>query len=208
MPVILNLKKCDNVKECGAPTACPTGAFYWDEAKKTLAVDISKCTDCGACAECCSSGAVLVIPDEEEYKEAIWMIEQDESTIEDLFVDRFGAMTVKGSNELNVNEIPDIIKNSKDLSAIEVVDADNPLCLISAIPYVILFKGKKIPLYRIMASGEDLIVAQNKLGVQESPALIFVKDGRTIGSYQGKVEMGSSKATVLQKFIDNLIMNG
>lgn len=206
MPVILNLKRCDNVKECGAPSACPTGAFFWDEQKKTLAVDISKCIDCFACAKCCSTGAILVVPDKDEYAETINLIENDPATIEDLFVDRYGAMTVKGTNELAVEDISEVINRSETLAAIEVLDADNPSCLISAIPYAVLFNGKNVALYKTMVSGENLDIAKDKLGVKHTPALVFIKNGKIVDTYQGSVNPGSVESVEFQKFVDNIFL--
>lgn len=201
MPVILNLKRCDNVKECGAPTSCPTGAFYWDEKKRTLAVDIEKCTDCGACENACPSGAVLVVPDMEEYHATLRIIEQEGGSIKELFVDRYGAMTVDSTNEIAYKDVKDIIAKCSETIAIEVLDADNPSCLISAVPYAVLFGDKNIPLYKIMTSGDELKEAKKYLKLKQDPALILCKKGKVIAKYEGRVEAHTNEVEDLKAFI-------
>lgn len=203
MPVILNLKRCDNVKECGAPASCPTQAFYWDEDNSTLATDISKCIDCGLCEEACPSGAVLVVSDDEEYKATLSLIENDPQTVEDLFVDRYGAMTVANTKELSVSEIDNFVKVSTNTIAIEVLDADNPSCLISAVPYSIIFNGKNISLYKIMVSGDTLKSVKKYFEVDSDPALILCRGGKIVAKYQGAVKEGSKEVRELIRFIQN-----
>lgn len=201
MPVILNLKRCDNVKECSAPAVCPTHAFYWDEENNTLATDISKCINCGLCEKACPSGAVLVVADEGEYKATLKLIEKDPQTVEDLFVDRYGAMTVGNTKELSLADIDEVIKDCTNLIAIEVLDADNPLCLISAVPYSIIFGGKIIPLYKIMVSGEMLRDVKAYFDLECDPALILCKNGKIIEKYQGQVKDGTSEVNALIDFV-------
>lgn len=38
MPVLINKKICDNAPECSGIEACETGALYFDEEKKRLAM--------------------------------------------------------------------------------------------------------------------------------------------------------------------------
>lgn len=203
MPVILNLKRCDNVKECSAPASCPTQAFYWDEDKRTLATDISKCIDCGLCEKACPSGAVLVVSDEGEYNATVSLIENDPQTIEDLFVDRYGAMTVANTKEPPITELDSIINDCTSTIAIEVLDADNPSCLISAVPYSIIFNGKDIPLYKIMVSGDTLKSVKKYFEVDSDPALILCRKGKIVAKYQGAVKEGSKEVRKLIKFIQN-----
>lgn len=204
MPVILNLKRCDNVKECGAPAACPTHAFYWDEQNNTLATDVSLCIDCGKCESCCSSGAILVVS-QQEYQPTLKLIEDDPSTIQDLFVDRYGAMSVSGTRELSPDNIETLVKETKELSAIEVLDADNPSCLISAVPYAILFHDVQIALHKVMVSGEELAKAMKILKLKTTPALIFIQNGKAIAKYEGAAPEGSNEVIDLQTFIDKYI---
>lgn len=203
MPAILNLKRCDNVKECGAPSQCAFGAFYWDEEKKSLAIDIEKCTDCGMCESACSSGAILVVPDIDEYNATLKIIEQDKSTVADLFVDRYGAMTVASTNEIKYDHLDSTIKNCTDTIAIEVVDANNPSCLISAVPYSILFASKQIKLYKIMACDNELNKVKTFFKIENNPALIICKSGKVSAIYQGEVKSDNDeKVQELKAFVE------
>lgn len=202
MPVILNLKRCDNVKECSVPSACPTQALYWDEAASSLAADVTKCIDCGACKGLCPSGAVTVIEDPEEHKAALEIIENDPSTVADLFVDRYGAMTVSGTNEAKVAELEKIVKNASSTTIIEILDADNPSCLISAIPYKVLLGEKNVIFYKVMVSGDELKKAQGIVGVTADTALIVVKNGKIFARFEGQAKEGTPHALELQDFID------
>ena len=201
MPATLNLKRCDNVKECGAPSTCTVGAFHWDESKKSLIIDVEKCTDCGMCENACPSGAILVVPDIDEYNATLRIIEQDESTVEDLFVDRYGAMTVSSTNEIKYDDLKSLIAKCTDTIAIEVVDANNPSCLISAVPYSVIFEGKQIKLYKIMTCDDDLKKTKSFFKIEKDPALIICKKGKIAAIYQGEVKSeNDAKVQELKKF--------
>ncbi|MCM1439632.1 MAG: 4Fe-4S binding protein [Roseburia sp.] len=202
MPAILNLKRCDNVKECGVPSKCSVGAFYWDETKKSLVIDAEKCIDCGLCENACPSGAILVVPDMDEYNATLRIIEQDKSTVADLFVDRYGAMTVSSTNEIRYEELDALIKNSTDIIAIEVVDANNPSCLISAVPYSVLFENKNIKLYKIMTCDDDLSNVKEFLKIEIDPALVICKNGKVVAIHQGEVKSDNDiQVQTLKEFI-------
>jgi len=91
MPVLINFKICDNSKDCSGIEVCPTGAFYWDEKKKTIAVDNKKCASCGKCEAACPVHAIHVARTEEESKKIKKEIDADPRKVSDLFVDRYGA---------------------------------------------------------------------------------------------------------------------
>ena len=205
MPVILNLKRCDNVKECGAPAKCQTGAFFWNEEKHSLDVQIEKCINCHLCENCCPTGAITVFDDENEYKSALKLLAQDKSTIKDLFVDRYGAMVVANTNVIDSSQIDKVIENAKKKIAIEIVDANNPLCLISAVPYSTLFKNKSIKLFKIMTTDDDLLYVQNKLKLKNVPALLIVENGYVKNKFEGVVEFGTDNVKLLMQFIEQNI---
>ena len=94
MPVLINFKICDNSKDCNGIKVCPIGAFYWDEKNKTIAVDNSKCTNCGKCEDACPVDAIRVARNEEEYEKIKKEIEEDPRKVSDLFVDRYGAQPI------------------------------------------------------------------------------------------------------------------
>jgi len=39
MAVLINFKICDNSKDCSGIRVCPMKAFFWDEKRKTVAVE-------------------------------------------------------------------------------------------------------------------------------------------------------------------------
>lgn len=201
MPVILNLKRCDNVKECGAPSKCSTGAIFWNEEKNSLDVNPQKCTNCHLCENCCPTGAISVFDDETEYKSALKLIENDKSTLEELFVDRYGAMIVDTTNCISTDKIEELIKTSKETIALEVVDANNPLCLISAVPYSYLFEGKEVKFYKIMTAEEDLVSALDKLKIKKAPALLLIANGKILNKFEGLVEFGTPSVKELKDFL-------
>lgn len=204
MPAILNLKRCDNVKECGAPSTCSVGAFYWDEDKQSLAINAEKCIDCGNCENACPSGAILVVPDIDEYNATLRIIEQDESTVADLFVDRYGAMTVSSTNAITCEDLASTVANCTDTIAIEIVDANDPSCLISAVPYSVLFEGKHIRLYKIMTCDDELIKAKDFFRIEKDPALIICKKGKVVAIYEGKVKSDDIHSVQeLKEFVKN-----
>lgn len=94
MPVLINFKICDNVKECAGAEVCPTRAIYWDEETNTLKLDNSKCTNCGACESSCMVNAIKVAKEEAEYHKLKEEIDADQRSRKDLYIDRYGAMPV------------------------------------------------------------------------------------------------------------------
>ena len=87
MPVLINWKICDNAKECNGIAVCPTGALFWDEKKKSIGIDNSKCVNCGKCEESCKVEAIHVAKNEEEYKKIKEQIDADPRKRSDLFID-------------------------------------------------------------------------------------------------------------------------
>lgn len=71
MSVLINFKICDNSKDCNGIAVCPIKAFYWDEKKKTIAVDETKCISCGKCEESCPVDAIRVARNEKELKKRV-----------------------------------------------------------------------------------------------------------------------------------------
>ena len=94
MSVLINFKICDNSKDCNGIAVCPVKAFYWDEKKKTLKIDNSKCISCGKCEDSCPVNAIRVARNEQEYKNIKKEIDEDPRKVSDLFVDRYGATSV------------------------------------------------------------------------------------------------------------------
>ena len=66
MSILVNFKICDNDKACSGMEACPNGVFSWDEEKKSLVIDNSKCISCGLCEKACMVSAIRVARTQEE----------------------------------------------------------------------------------------------------------------------------------------------
>ena len=62
------------------------------------------------------SGAVVVIPNIDEYNAALKMLDNNKDAVKALFVDRYGAMSVDGTNEIDFDKAKDIITTSKEES--------------------------------------------------------------------------------------------
>ena len=88
MAVLINFKICDNAKECNGIAVCPSGALSWDEKKKTIFIDNSKCTSCGKCEKACMVNAIKVAKTKKEYDKFKKEIDGDDRTTSDLLVDR------------------------------------------------------------------------------------------------------------------------
>ena len=109
MPVIINWKICDSVKECGGIEVCPTGAIYWDEEKKAVKIDNSKCTSCGQCEPACPASAITVVGTEEELRRIIPIIGKIKELLEiPVSVDTYKAQIAQEAIEAGADMINDI----------------------------------------------------------------------------------------------------
>jgi ferredoxin len=134
MAVRINRKICDNADACGGIEACPTGAIYWDSAKQLLSTDDSKCTSCGACEDACPVGAILWASDEESLKKIEADIAVDDRTLEMLMVERYGAMPVDDSMQIDDEDIDSFVKASTGIVLIEENKESTIACLLQSIP--------------------------------------------------------------------------
>jgi len=134
MAVRINRKICDNADACGGIEACPTGAIYWDPKAQSLCTDDSKCTNCGQCEDACPVGAILWAPDETSLKKIEADIAADDRTLEALMVERYGAMPVDESMQIDSANISDFIKANKGIVLIEQNKESSIACLLQSIP--------------------------------------------------------------------------
>lgn len=201
MPVLINWKICDNSEECDGIEVCPTGAFYWDEKKKSIAIDEKKCINCGKCDNVCPVGAIRFAKNETERKKFQKEIDEDPKKVSDLFIDRYGASPVQSSSKLitpgrfNVQ----IIKSTR-LAAIEIFDDDSIECLANSIPVRELFFGSNIR-YRKMKVDDNAFLKKYK--VKKLPVLLFFKNGKLLGKIEGYFGIG--KKRVMLKEINKII---
>ncbi|HBA37351.1 MAG TPA: hypothetical protein DCY94_01380 [Firmicutes bacterium] len=182
MAVLVNFKICDNARECGGVGVCPTGALYYDEEKKTLAIDNDKCISCGRCEKECPIGAIRVTKTDEEYEQIKKSIEEDDRKIEDLFVDRYGATPLSDFFQIDEAEIAEKVKISKCVF-VELYDDDSIECLLKSIPIKNLSQAidDEVMYYKVGASHISL----EKYDISSLPALLIFKNGNFEGAVEG-----------------------
>mgnify|MGYP001137097149 CR=1 FL=1 len=182
MPVLINLKICDNAKECGGVAVCPTGAITFDEEKETLVIDNNKCISCGQCENECPIGAIRVAKDENEYKKIKEEIDNDPRKTKDLFVDRYGAAPLSEFFMLEAEEIEQKIDTDK-IVLIELYNDDSIQCLLKSIPIKELVKD--LPDTTVFYKVESKKEIEEKYEIKELPALLIFNKGSLLGKIEG-----------------------
>ena len=204
MPVLINFKICDNCDACNAIGVCPTGAFKWNDNKKTLEVEREKCIECGLCAtsqESCQVGAIRYAKNEQEYQRIKEEIDKDERTIADLMVDRYGAQPINMPFYCEDNEIDKILTTSK-ICMIEIFKEEYIECLIKSIPIkeIIELTENEIVYRKMEVKNEDFI---KKYDIKEFPSLLLFKDNKLLGKIEGYYDE-SLKEELINKIKDIL----
>lgn len=199
MAVLINFKICDNDKACSGMAVCPTGVFSWDE-EKGLIIDNEKCISCGKCEEACMVSAIKVAKTEEEYKKIAKEIEEDPRTINDLLVDRYGAKPIDTAMLGGEEEI-ELKKDSKRPMMVELYNEDSIMCLLKSIPIKEIADtfDEETRYRKVEVTKESTL---EKYGVKELPALLFFREGKLIGKYEGYIE--DEKEEELLAFIEKL----
>ncbi len=181
MNVLINTKICDNVQECGGISACPNKAIYWDKKSKSIKIENSKCANCGLCENACPVEAIRVAKNEKEYNQIKKEIKEDNRTISDLFVDRYGAMPI-GTDFLVLKEGFKSFENSDNLAVLELFNKNSIQCLLRSIPISELFYKSNLRYGKLEVQNNLLL---NKFDVKNLPCLLFFKDGKLIGKIEG-----------------------
>lgn len=185
MPVIINFKICDNAEACNAINVCPTGAFHWNEEKKTLEIDKEKCIDCGLCAtseRSCQVGAIRYAKTLEDLERIKEEIDKDPRTISDLQADRYGATPINMPFSCTEEELDSVLTTSK-LCMVEVYIEDTIECLIKSIPIKEIMKELGDSVYRkVELKTEEF---KKKYDIKELPSLLFFKEGKLLGKIEG-----------------------
>ncbi len=185
MPVLINFKICDNSEDCSGIDVCSTKAFHWDEKKKTIVVDESKCTLCGMCEKACPVDAIRVARTKEEYKKIKKEIDEDPRKVSDLFIDKYGAQPIHPAFLIPQNKFGIQVLKSTKLVGLELFNNSSIRCLLRSIVIKDLFDGIDIK-YRKMEAKDNSLV--KKYDVKELPCLLFFKDGKLIGKIEGYYE--------------------
>lgn len=131
--VIINEKICDNAPECSGIAVCPTGAIYWDDSEGKLNVDNDLCISCRRCVtDGCPVGAIKVTDNEEDYLNEKRLIEEDPHTVEDLFVERYGAAAIEEKVVIKKDEVESKLLENNYVF-IEEFNDDSIQCLLHSI---------------------------------------------------------------------------
>ena len=182
MAVLINFKICDNSKDCNGIRACPTGAFDWDEENKTIVIHENLCINCGKC-ECCSVDAIKVTYSDEEYEKVKKEIEDDPRTLNDLFIDRYGATPVQEMFTSTEENIDKVLQSQRPFM-LELYKEDTIQCLLKSIPIKeILQEFDKEATFRKIEVVSDKLL--KRYGIKELPALVFVKNQEALGTIEG-----------------------
>ena len=182
MAILINFKICDNAPECLAPPVCPTGAIIWNEEKKTLEIDNSKCTSCGLCIPTCPMEAIFLARSDEEYNQIKKEIDEDKRTRKDLFVDRYGAMPLMDAFMSDEEAIKDKMERD-NLTFIEIYDAENVECLLKSIPLKEITEDMPKDTRYYKVNHTDSLM--KKYDIKELPSLLLFKNKKLLGKVEG-----------------------
>ena len=182
MAVLINFKICDNSKDCNGIKACPTGAFDWDEDNKTLVIHEDLCNNCGKCM-CCDVDAIRVTHSDEEYEKAKKEIEDDPRTINDLFIDRYGASPIQDMFTATEESIDTVLYSNRPFM-LELYKEETIECLLKSIPIrEILQKFDNEATFRKIEVTSDKLL--NRYNIKELPALVFIRNNEVVGTIEG-----------------------
>jgi thioredoxin 1 len=201
MPVLINFKICDNSKDCNGIAVCPTHTITWDEKNKTMKIDNSKCINCCKCEESCPVGAIRVARNEQEYKKIRKEIDEDPRKVSDLFIDRYGAVSVSPAFLIPLDKFDAQILESNKPAVVELFNNKSIKCLLYSIPIKELFKNFDVKYRKINISDDEYLL--KKYGIKELPSLLFFNNGKLVGKIEGHYRIG--KLNELKKKIEDII---
>jgi thioredoxin 1 len=201
MSVLINFKICDNSKDCNGIAVCPTHTIAWDEKKKTIIIDNSKCISCGKCEESCPVSAIMVAKNDQEYKRIQKEIDEDPRNVSDLFVDRYGAASVSPAFNIPSDKFEVQIIESSKPAVVELFKDSTIKCLLHSIPIKELLGNYDVKYRKINVSDDDSLLKKYK--IKELPSLLFFNKGKLIDKIEGHHRIG--EINEMKKRIDSII---
>jgi len=202
MQILIQTNICDNSIDCSGIEVCPTHAFHWDEKAKTIAIDQSKCVECGKCGESCPVGAIRIARNAEEYARIKKEIAEDKRKVSDLFVDRYGAQPVSSSFLIPEDKFDAQILKSTKIAVVELFDKGSIMCLLYSIPIKELFEGTDVKYRKIELKNYSSLITY---GVDDLPALLFFNNGKLVGKILGYYNIDKKEELKLE--IDKILRN-
>lgn len=139
MSVLVNYKICDNAEECSGIEVCPTGALFWNTEEGKICTDNDLCISCHECGTACPVGAIYVADSDSDFVRIQSDIKNDSRTVQDLFVERYGAMPINEELVLDNSAIESLVKASP-LVFVEQFQDSSIQCLLHSIPTEFLVK--------------------------------------------------------------------
>lgn len=178
MAVLLNYKICDNSSECGGIEVCPTGAMFWDGTKEKIGIDNNLCISCGSCVGECPVGAIHVAATDDEYESMRTDIERDPRTVEELFVERYGAMPIDEELVLDEEQV-EAVTRKEAIVFVEKFQDSSIQCLLHSIPLSLISEkyGGKCVKQQVVDGAEGVY-----------PCLVIYQNGRPVGRVDGYYE--------------------
>ena len=190
MPVLINFKICDNDPCCSSLAACPCGAIVWDG--RSLDVDDSKCTGCGACVGACPVGAVRVASSPEEVRAIRLEYARDPRRKSDLFIEHYGAAAISKITLRPAEELDAFVAGMERLALVELFDPAGVECLLNSIPVreILAAMPAKTTYVKVASDAEFA----GRHGVSRLPALLVAHAGAVAGVVEGYFDVSQSAA--------------
>lgn len=183
MAVLINFKICDNDKACSGMNICPRKVFSWNEEKETLEINNDLCINCGLCVKSCMVSAIRLAKTDEEYNKIEKEFEADPRSINDLFIERYGAVPIDNAMIGTEDELEDKMHSPRPI-ILELYNEDSICCLLKSIPVKEILQEFDINArYRKIEVVSDKLL--NKYHIHELPALVFIKEQKVVGTVEG-----------------------
>lgn len=197
MGVLINKKRCDNAESCPCIDGCPAKAFYFDKEKNSVAVHNELCINCRNCMITCEAGAVKVFRNEEEYHKLKTEYDEDAMTVENLFQDRYGAVSIDEKYAYDIEELDTLIEEANKPLLVEFYSEDEATCLINSIPIKELLETITLQVsYRKVEIKDSKQVL--KYGLNNLPALVIINNKKIIFKQEGFINI-KDKAELIKK---------